>query len=110
MFNGRTLLVATMHEKEKVIAPIFEKELGLKCITPFNFNSDALGTFTGEIERKDDALNTARKKCFIAMELNNCDMAISSEGSFGPHPVITHLCFVCIVFDRFQYRQVNMVF
>ncbi|MBK6447917.1 DUF6671 family protein [Candidatus Brachybacter algidus] len=88
MFNGRTLLVATMHEKEKVIAPIFEKELGLKCITPFNFNSDALGTFTGEIERKDDALNTARKKCFIAMELNNCDMAISSEGSFGPHPVM----------------------
>ena len=88
MFNGRTLLVATMHEKEKVIAPIFEKELGLKCITPFNFNSDELGTFTGEIERKDDALITARKKCFIAMELNHCDMAISSEGSFGPHPVM----------------------
>ncbi len=88
MFNGRTLLVATMHGKEKVIAPIFEKELGLKCITPFNFNSDALGTFTGEIERKYDVLNIARKKCFIAMELNNCDMAISSEGSFGPHPAM----------------------
>ncbi len=86
MFSGRTLMIATMHDKESVIAPIMEKELGVKCITPINFNSDDLGTFTGEIERKDDPIATARKKCIIAMELNNCDMAIASEGSFGPHP------------------------
>ena len=31
MFKGRNLLIATKHEKEKVIAPILEKELGVKC-------------------------------------------------------------------------------
>jgi hypothetical protein len=30
-FRGRNLLIATKHEKEKAIAPILEKELGVKC-------------------------------------------------------------------------------
>jgi len=86
MFKGRNLLIATKHEKEKVIAPIFEKELGVKCFIAPNFDSDKLGTFTGEIERSDDPVTTARNKCLLAMELTNCDLAIASEGSFGPHP------------------------
>ena len=88
MFKGRNLLIATKHEKEKVIAPILEKELGVKCFVPENFDTDILGTFTGEIERKDDPITTARKKCMLAMEATNCDMAMASEGSFGPHPSI----------------------
>ena len=88
MFKGRNLLIATKHEKEKVIAPILEKELGVRCIVPENFDTDILGTFTGEIERKDDPITTARKKCMLAMEATNCDMALASEGSFGPHPSI----------------------
>ena len=28
MFEGRNLLIATQHGKEKIIAPIFEKEFG----------------------------------------------------------------------------------
>jgi hypothetical protein len=88
MFSNRKLLIATKHEKEKVIAPILEKELGVKCFVPENFDTDLLGSFTGEIERKDDPITTARKKCLLAMEQNNCDLAIASEGSFGPHPSI----------------------
>jgi len=88
MFIGRKLLIATKHEKEKVIAPIIEKELGVKCFVSSNFDTDELGTFTGEVERKDDPITTARNKCMLAMELANCDMAIASEGSFGPHPSI----------------------
>jgi len=88
MFNGRNLLIATKHHKEKVIAPILEKELGVKCIVSLNFDTDELGTFTGEIERKNDPITTARNKCEMAMELANCDLAIASEGSFGPHPSI----------------------
>ena len=86
MFKGRHLLIATMHEKEKVIAPILEKELGVKSLVAINLNTDELGTFTGEFERKDDPITTARKKCFLAMEIYDCDLAIASEGSFGPHP------------------------
>ncbi|MBK7763160.1 MAG: hypothetical protein IPI46_07275 [Bacteroidetes bacterium] len=88
MFQGRKLIIATKHEKEKAIAPILEKELGVHCITVPNFDSDLLGTFTGEIEREDEPLETARKKCLLAMELANSDLAIASEGSFGPHPSI----------------------
>ena len=61
MFKGRKLLIATMHKKEMAIAPILEKALGVKCVLPENFNSDLLGTFSGEIERKDDPLLTAKK-------------------------------------------------
>lgn len=88
MFKGRNLLIATKHEKEKVIAPILEKELGVKCFIALDFDTDELGTFTGEVERKDDPITTARNKCLMAMELANCDLAIASEGSFGTHPTI----------------------
>lgn len=88
MFQGRTLLIVTKHEKQKVIGPILEKELGVNCVVTDNFDTDILGTFTGEIERMDNPINTARHKCLMAMELANCDLAISSEGSFGQHPTI----------------------
>jgi hypothetical protein len=88
MFQGRNLLIATKHEKEKVIAPILESQLGVKCFVASEFDTDELGTFTGEIERKGDPITTARNKCLIGMDLMDCDLAISSEGSFGSHPTI----------------------
>lgn len=88
MFKGRSLVIATKHEKQKVIAPILEKALGAKCFVANDLDTDQLGTFTGENERKDDPVTTARKKCYLAMELTNCDLAIASEGSFGAHPSI----------------------
>jgi len=33
MFEGRKLIIATKHQKEKVIAPIVEKALGCNCFT-----------------------------------------------------------------------------
>ena len=86
MFGGRKLVIATMHGKEKVIAPIVENQFGVICFLPNNFNSDILGTFSGEIERKNDPIATAIEKCKLAMELSNCDLGIASEGSFGNHP------------------------
>ena len=86
MFQDRKLVIATKHEKEKVIAPLLEKELGVFCFVNENFDTDVLGTFTGEIERDQDPVATARQKCLMAMELSDCDLGIASEGSFGPHP------------------------
>jgi hypothetical protein len=86
LFKNRRLLIATQHEKEKVIAPLLEKNLGVRCFTNKNFDTDTLGTFSGETERKLDPIATARKKCLMAMEVSNCDLGIASEGSFGPHP------------------------
>ena len=86
LFQNRKILVATKHQKEKVIAPILEKELGVRCFVDETFDSDVFGTFTGEVERKLDPLSTARAKCLHAMQANNCDLGVASEGSFGPHP------------------------
>ena len=88
MFAGRNLVIATKHQKEKVIAPLLENQFKVKCIPAAGFDTDELGTFTGEIERKDDPVTTLRKKCLIAMEKTNCDLGIASEGSFGPHPAL----------------------
>ncbi|MCY7421406.1 MAG: hypothetical protein LH478_06635 [Chitinophagaceae bacterium] len=86
LFKGRELVIATKHEKEKVIAPLLEQALGVTCIINEKFDTDVFGTFTGEIERELDPVSTARQKCLRAMELTNCDLGIASEGSFGPHP------------------------
>jgi hypothetical protein len=88
MFNGRKLIIATKHKKESVIAPILEKSLGVRCFTDETFDSDTLGTFTGEIDRKLDPIATVRQKCLLAMKLNNCDLGVASEGSFGSHPTL----------------------
>lgn len=85
MFEGRKLIIATMHQKETVIAPILEKALGVHCFIDQTFDTDLLGTFSGEVERKLDPIATAKEKCLRAMRANNCDLGIASEGSFGAH-------------------------
>lgn len=77
-----------MHGKEAVIAPKIKAAFGVHCIVPQNFDTDSLGTFSGEVERKESPLETARKKCNEAMEQTQCDLAIASEGSFGNHPTL----------------------
>jgi hypothetical protein len=87
IFFGRRLLIATKHGKEKVIAPLLENEIGVCCFVATNFDTDELGTFTGEIIRKDDPLTTLREKCLKAAAASKCDLVVASEGSFGPHPL-----------------------
>lgn len=91
MFRNRNLVIATKHRKEVVIGPLLEKELGVRYFVPEDFDTDVLGTFSGEIERVDDPVTTLRKKCLMAMEQTNCTLGVASEGSFGPHP---HIFFV----------------
>lgn len=88
MFEKRKLLIATKHHKESVIAPLFWKEFRNYCFTSDVFDTDSLGTFSGEIDRKEDALTTLREKCIIANKATNCDLVIASEGSFGVHPTL----------------------
>lgn len=88
LFRGRKIVIATMHGKEQVIAPLVQDALGVVVVIPDNFNTDVYGTFSGETKRDGDQLEAARKKGYAAMELTQTDMAIASEGSFGMHPSI----------------------
>ncbi len=87
-FKGRTLVLATKHEKEKVMAQILEKELGVKVVVPVDFDTDQFGTFTREIKRTGDQLEAARHKALAGMAHAGIDLGVSSEGSFGSHPEI----------------------
>lgn len=88
LFKGRKIIIATKHQKEKVMASLLNKELDLECIVSQEIDTDMFGTFTGEIERLNDPIETARLKCLQAMAQSGLDMAISNEGSFGLHPTI----------------------
>lgn len=86
-FEGRKLVIATMHGKEKVMAPLVSRHLFvLPEVAPVN--TDVFGTFTGEIARVDDPLTTLRKKIEQALELTGETLGLGSEGSFGPHPAL----------------------
>ena len=86
VFKNRTLVIATKHKKEEVIAPLLEEAIGVECFIPSLFDTDQLGTFSGEVERKLNPLDTARMKCKMAMDETGYDLAVASEGSFGQHP------------------------
>jgi hypothetical protein len=88
MFNKRKLIIATKHKKEEVIAPLFENELNIKCFVEPNYDTDILGSFTGEIERTLSPIEALRAKCLNAMNTYGYDMGVASEGSFGPHPAL----------------------
>ena len=66
-FSGRRAALATMHGKEAAIAPAFRDRLGLVLETPQVIDTDALGTFTGEIPRVGSMRKTAIAKARLGM-------------------------------------------
>lgn len=77
-----------MHGKERAIAPPLCRALGLTVTTAPGIDTDALGTFTGEIQRKGTMLEAARQKAKLAIARTGAHLGIGSEGSFGPDPYI----------------------
>ncbi len=91
LYQGRAAALATMHRKETAVAPPFADLLGVEVSVPRNIDTDALGTFTGEIERPGDMLETARIKAEVGIELTGSKLAIASEGAYGPHPFLPYV-------------------
>ncbi|MGF1675485.1 MAG: DUF6671 family protein [Rivularia sp. (in: cyanobacteria)] len=86
LFHNRVAVLATMHRKERVIAPLLKKELGIQVTVPQNFNTDRFGSFTREIERSGSQIEAARLKVEKVLLLTGESLGIASEGSFAPHP------------------------
>lgn len=91
LFTNRVAVLATMHQKERVIVPLLEKELGIKVTVPSNFNTDIFGTFTREVKRPGTQIEAARFKAEKALELTGENLALASEGSFAPHPSLPYI-------------------
>lgn len=87
-------VIATMHGKEAVIAPLLQGALGLRSELPTNFDTDRFGTFSRDVPRVDTPLATARAKIAAAFEqVPHAQIGIASEGSFGPHPQVPFIPF-----------------
>ena len=86
MYKNKPVILATKHQKEEAIRPVFESELGCSIYIPAQYDTDQFGTFTGEIPRKLSAYETLIQKAKVAAQQFGYEYAIASEGSFGPHP------------------------
>lgn len=82
----KTAALLTKHRKSLQLAPVLY-DIGIELVEIDFFDTDELGTFSGEIERtlspRDCALEKARK----AAELSGLNVGVGSEGSFGGGPV-----------------------
>ncbi len=88
-YQGAQIILPTKHVKSLAIAPPFLNKLGAS-IVEYDMDTDTLGTFSGEIERKGSAMQCAKHKCEMGL-INYGDHAeygLASEGSFVPHPFI----------------------
>jgi hypothetical protein len=76
--------LATIHAKERAIAPPFLRLLEANVVVAPKVDTDVLGTFSGEIPRTDELTFTAVIKAEMAFTTMDIDCAIASEGSYGP--------------------------
>lgn len=85
-YLGRTFVMATKHEKERILRPILASHLGVNVELAEAVDTDCLGTFSGEITRQGTPLETAIKKARLGIQATGIPIGIANEGSFGPHP------------------------
>lgn len=90
-YRGERAVLASMHRKEEAFAGPFRDILGINVEVAEGLDTDAFGTFSGEIPRRFGMLETAIAKARQALERSDARLAIASEGSFGPHPQVPFL-------------------
>jgi hypothetical protein len=83
--------LATMHGKEIAIAMPMATVAQMTITVPTSIDTDRFGTFTGDIRRPGNMLETAIAKARCGMALMKCQIGIASEGSYGPHPAMPML-------------------
>ena len=85
-YRGIQAVITTQHEKEKLLAPALET-LGIELVH-HKFDTDSLGTFSGEIPRGLPQRETVTKKARIGMDATGLKYGVASEGSIGADPII----------------------
>ena len=85
-YIGKTVAFLTQHGKNTLIGPALEDALGCTVVRAEGYDTDLLGTFSGEVKRLDNQLQTARTKARIGMNLTGATLGIASEGSFVTDP------------------------
>lgn len=87
-YAGRSVALATRHGKEWVIGRALRHGLGAELLHLPEIDTDQLGSFCGAVPRQGTALEACLAKARLALSHGGTGLAIASEGSFGPHPVV----------------------
>jgi hypothetical protein len=85
-YGGARVALLTQHGKERVVAPAFRELLSAEILVVHDVDTDALGTFTREVERRGTQLEAARRKAELACARSGLPYGLGSEGAFGPGP------------------------
>jgi hypothetical protein len=83
-YAGKVVGLATIHAKERAIAPPFRRLLGAKVEVAPGVDTDSLGTFSGEIARPASQVEVTDMKARMTFEAMDVECSIASEGSYGP--------------------------
>lgn len=83
-YRNQRVALATIHGKDRAIAAPFWRVLHAEVVVAESLDTDALGTFSGEIPRPAPLVETCLQKAALAFSSLDVDCAIASEGSYGP--------------------------
>ncbi len=86
-YPGQTVAFLTQHGKETLLAPLLEPVFGCRIQRVEGYDTDQLGTFSGEVRRLDNQIETARQKARIGMALSGLHLGIASEGAVVSDPM-----------------------
>lgn len=82
-YSGLIAGLATQHHKLPLVGPAITRATGLRVLEAI-VDTDALGTFTGEVPRRGSQWETAVAKARLGMELMELPLGLANEGSFAP--------------------------
>lgn len=85
-YNNKAVAFLTQHGKAPWVEPILTPGLGCRIQLTQGYDTDLLGTFSGDIIRPDSQLGTARMKARIGMQLTGLPLGMASEGAFVADP------------------------
>lgn len=85
--KGQRFALATRHGKEWAFAPAFETVFGAEIVVAA-IDTDALGTFDGDVPRPMDAVSVVIEKARRGATALGLRYGLASEGTFGPHPML----------------------
>lgn len=86
-YCGQRVALLTQHGKETPLGDVLTQKIVCRLEHVSGYDTDQLGTFTRDIARTGNQLDTARAKARIGMTLSGLPLGLASEGSFGPDPV-----------------------
>lgn len=86
-YFDKEVVLTSKHEKLNLVKPAFDQHVGCK-VFEVNLDTDQLGTFSGEIERKAPPQETAILKARLGMKSTGSSIGIASEGTVGPDPLV----------------------